>query len=116
MSKVVRLLKRSEVKTADTWDLAPLCESDAQWEELFKKLDKQIATYEKFRGKLGESAKSLAACLQFDHSFDRLGERVGGYAYLKAAEDQADNTYQAMTAHFQNLASRASQAASYIRP
>ena len=31
-------------------------------------------------------------------------------------EDQANNTYQAMVARFQNLATRASQAASYIRP
>ena len=95
---------------------SPLCESDAQWEELFKKLDKQIAGYEKFRGKLGDGAKTLAACLKFDHDFDRLGERVGGYAHLKVTEDQANSTYQAMVARFQNLATRASQAASYIRP
>ena len=104
MSKAIRLPKRSDVKPADTWDLAPLCESDAQWEELFQKLDKQIAGYEKFRGKLGEGAKTLAACLKFDHDFDRLAERVGGYAHLKVTEDQADSTYQAMVARFQNLA------------
>ena len=45
MPKVLRLPKRSDVKSADTWDLAPLCESDAQWEELFQKLDKQIAGF-----------------------------------------------------------------------
>ena len=72
--------------------------------------------YEKFRGKLGEGAKTLAACLKFDHEFDRLAERIGGYAHLKVTEDQADSTYQAMVARFQNLATRASQAASYIRP
>jgi oligoendopeptidase F len=116
MPKVLRLPKRSQVKSDDTWDLAPLCESDAQWEELFQKLDKQIGTYEKFRAKLGEGAKTLASCLKFDHDFDRLGERVGGYAHLKVTEDQANSTYQAMVARFQNLATRASQAASYIRP
>lgn len=116
MPKILRLPKRSAVKMADTWDLAPLCENDAQWEELFRKLDKQIAGFERFRGKLGEGAKSLAACLKFDNDFDRLSERVGGYAHLKVTEDQADSTYQAMIARFQNLATRASQAASYIRP
>jgi len=116
MPKVLRLPKRSTVKTVDTWDLAPLCESDAQWEELFQKLDKQIAGFARFRGKLGESAKSLAACLKFDSDFDRLGERVGGYAHLKATEDQGNSTYQAMVARFSNLATRASQAASYVRP
>jgi oligoendopeptidase F len=116
MPKVLRLPKRSAVKPADTWDLAPLCESDAQWEELFKKLDKQIAGYEKFRGKLGEGAKTLAACFKFDCDFERLGDRVGGYAHLRLTEDQADSASQAMIARFQNLATRASQAASYIRP
>jgi len=116
MAKVLRLPKRSEVKAADTWDLSSLCETDAQLEELFQKLDKQIAGYEKFRGKLGDGAKTLAALFKFDHEFDRLAERVGGYAHLKVTEDQADSTYQAMVAKFQNLATRASQAASYIRP
>jgi oligoendopeptidase F len=116
MPKVLRLPKRSAVKPADTWDLSPLCTSDAQWEELFQKLDREIPGYERFRGKLGQSVKSLAACLKFDHDFDRLAERVGGYAQLKVTEDQANSTYQAMVARFQNLATRASQAASYIRP
>lgn len=116
MPKVLRLPARNKVKPTDTWDLAPLCESDDQWEEQFEKLDKMIAGYAKFRGKLGESAKMLAVCLKFDSDFDRLGERVGGYAHLKATEDQANSTYQAMVARFSNLATRASQAASYIRP
>ena len=116
MPKVLRLPPRSAVKPADTWDLSSLCTTDAQWEELFQKLDKQIAGFEKFRGKLGESAKVLASCLKFDCDFDRLAERVGGYAHLKITEDQANSTYQAMVARFQNLATRASQAASYIRP
>jgi oligoendopeptidase F len=116
MPKVLRLPSRSAVKIADTWDLAPLCESDVQWEELFKKLDRQIAGYEKFRGKLGEGAKTLAACLKFDSDFDRLADRVGGYAHLRLTEDQAASAAQAMVARFQNLATRASQAASYLRP
>ena len=115
MPKVLRLPTRDKVKTPDTWDLAPLCETDAQWEELFHKLDKLIVGFGKFRGKLAEP-KSLAACLKFDAEFDRLGERVGGYAHLKATEDQANSTYQGMVARFSNLATRASQAASFVRP
>jgi oligoendopeptidase F len=116
MPKVLRLPKRSTVKRPDTWDLTPLCESDAQWEELFEQLDKRIAGYETFRGRLGEGAKMLAECLAFDYEFERLGDRVGVYANLKLCEDQANSTYQALMARFQNLATRASQAASFIRP
>src|SRR6478609_9624697 len=116
MPNVLRLPPRSKVKAADTWDLAPMCESDAQWDELFQQLDKQIAGYERFKGKLGDGPGTLAACFQFDRDFDRLDERVGGYAHLKMTEDQANSAYQAMVAKFQNLATRASQVASYIRP
>src|SRR5688572_2289873 len=116
MSKVKRLPPRSQVKLADTWDLSSLYPSDAAWEKDFKKLEKQIATYETFRGKLAESAAQLAACLTFDSGFERLGDRLGTYAFLKTAENQTDSTYQRMVGRFQNVAMRASQAASFIRP
>lgn len=116
MSKIVRLPKRSQVKAADTWDLSSLYESDEAWEKDFKKLEKQIDGFAKFRGKLGEGAKTLAACLKFDNDFDRLGDRLGTYAHLKTTEDQADSTYQRMVGRFTNVATKASQAASYIRP
>ena len=116
MSNVIRLPKRAKVKSADTWDLAKLCETDANWDRLFAELDKAIPSLEKYRGKLGESAKTLAACLKFDSEFDRKAERVGVYAQLRLTEDQTNSTYQGMVARFQNLATRASQAASFIRP
>ena len=110
MSKILRLPKRSKVKTADTWDLSSLCASDEEWEKEFAKLDKLIPGFEKFKGKLGEGAKTLAACLKYDGDFERLGEKVGGYAHLKVTEDQAESKYQGMVGRFQNLATRASQA------
>ena len=75
-------------QTADCWNLASLCKSDAAWEAAFKKWEGEIAGYEKFAGHLGESAKKLAACLKFDIDFDRTGERLGTYAFLKTAEDR----------------------------
>ncbi|MGI8978344.1 MAG: oligoendopeptidase F [Pirellulaceae bacterium] len=116
MSKILRLPKRSKVKPGDTWDLSSLCASDEAWEKEFARLDKLIPGFEKFKGKLGEGAKTLAACLKYDNDFERLGEKVGGYVHLKATEDQAESKYQGMVGRFQNLATRASQAASFIRP
>jgi len=116
MNKVQRLPKRSRVKTADTWDLSSLYESDEAWEADFQKFEKKISGYKKYRGKLGESAKTLAACLRFDSALERLGDRLGVYAFLKTSEDQANSDYQRMLGRFQNAATRASEAGSYIRP
>jgi oligoendopeptidase F len=116
MNKVQRLPKRSRVKTADTWDLSSLYESDEAWEADFQKFEKKISGYKKYRGKLGESARTLAACLRFDSALERLGDRLGVYAFLKTSEDQANSDYQRMLGRFQNAATRASEAGSYIRP
>lgn len=116
MSKVKRLPKRSQVKTEDTWDLSGLYSTDQAWEADLARFESQIAGYEAFRGKLGDSAESLAACLKFDSELDRLGEKLGVFAHLKTTEDQTDSRYQRMFGRFQSIATRASEASSFIRP
>lgn len=107
---------RSEVPAEDRWDLSSLFPDDGAWQQALAELDGMIPTFETFRGCLDESAEKLAEALAFDHRFDRLAERVGTYAFLKTTEDQADSDAQAMKARFQNLAVRAGQAASFMRP
>lgn len=107
---------RNEVNPADCWDLTSLCVDDDAWEADFKKLEEQIPVYESFRGRLAESAEVLHAALVFDSEFEQIAERLGTYAFLKTTEDQANSKYQALKARYQNLAVKASQAASFMRP
>ena len=116
MPSIKQLPPRSKVKTADTWDLSSLFPSDEAWEKAFAAWEKQIAGYAEFQGKLGDDAETLAACLKFDEEFDRAGERLGTYAHLKTAEDTTDSRYQRMQGRYVNVAGRAAEAASYIRP
>ena len=116
MSKVKQLPRRSQVKPANTWDLNSLLASDAAWEKAFKEWEAEIEGYDQFRGQLDDDAKTLAACLRFDTDFERRGERLGTYAFLKTAEDAANSDYQRMIGRYRHAASRANQAASYIRP
>ena len=58
----------------------------------------------------------LADCLRFDEEFDRAGERLGTYAFLKTAEDTAEGKYQRMQGRYMHAAGQAAEAASYIRP
>jgi oligoendopeptidase F len=116
MKKVKQFPPRGRIKPSDRWDLGSLFPDDAAWEKAFVKWEKQIAGYAKFQGKLARDAATLAACLKFDLDVDRAGERLGTYALLKTAEDTTDSKYQRMQGRYINVASRAAQAASYIRP
>ena len=107
MGKTQRLRNRDQVAVEDTWDLASLFQDDAAWEEAFQRYERRIKGYEKFRGKLGTSAAVLAKCLEFDSQLDRLGERLGVYAFLRTAEDQTNSGHQRMLGRFQNVATRA---------
>ena len=116
MSKVKALPKREQVKPQDCWNLASLFKSDPEWEKSFKRWEGQIGGYEKFKGKLASGGRTLAACLRFDADFDRAGERLGNYAFLRASEDQANSDYQRMKGRYQHVATKAAEAGSYIRP
>jgi len=107
---------RNKVKTSDTWDLSSLFSGDDAWEEAFLAWEKRIAGYSKFQGKLADSARTLADCLWFDEEFDRAGERLGTYAFLKTAEDAAESKFQRMQGRYMHTASLAAQTASFIRP
>ena len=114
--KQITLPPRSQVKVEDTWDLSSLCQNDTAWENTFALWEKQIPRYAKYKGKLGRSAKILADCLNFDRDFDRLGERLGNYAYLRCAQDQAASDSQRMRGRYSMVSSKASEAAAWIRP
>jgi oligoendopeptidase F len=116
MSKTKTLPPRNKVKTVDTWDLSPLFTDDAAWAAAYKKLEKMVPGYRKFRGKLGRSAKVVRACFDFDVQFEKLSEKLGSYAFLKQSEDVADSAYSGMVEQFTFLATRASEESSYIAP
>nr|WP_145087460.1 oligoendopeptidase F [Aureliella helgolandensis] len=116
MNAVKHVPARSEVPEQDCWDLSSLQASDTAWNEDFKKFEQGIEKYATFQGRLSEGPAVLAECFRFDQEMDLLAERLGTYAFLKTTEDQANNTYQALVGRFQNVAVKAGQLASYIRP
>jgi oligoendopeptidase F len=116
MPKTTKLPARSQLKSADTWDLSSLFGSDDDWERAFAAWETQIPQYEKYRGTLGDGPVALAKCLAFDSDFDRAGERLGTYAHLKTAEDLANSDYQRMLGRYEHVATQAAEAASFIRP
>ena len=116
MPTVKKLPLRSQVKLDDTWDLSSLFPADDAWEQAFAHWEDRLRQYARYRGTLAESPQRLAACLKFHLDLERAGERLGTYAFLKTAEDTTNSVYLAMQGRFQNAASRAAQAASFMQP
>lgn len=116
MATVKAIPTRSEVAEKDTWDLAPLFKNDAAWDKAYKKIERMIGEFSRFKGKLGSSPKVLRECCDFEVEFEKLAERLGSYAFLRASENVADNDAQSKIARYTYLATRANEAASFIAP
>lgn len=116
MAKAKRIPLRSEVNAADTWDLSPLFKSDAAWERALKKLASRVPEFEKYRGRVGESAQVLREVCELEVEVGKEAERLQSYAFLKASEDLSNSHYQGLTQRYLHLATRLNEAGSFIAP
>jgi len=92
--KKIRLLSRRDLPQEMTWDLEPLYPDSAGWEKDFTRLDRELRKFQKFQGRLKESAEILGQAFRQNDKLERLIEKVYIYAHLKADEDTADSTGQ----------------------
>ena len=107
---------RSEVPESDQWDLKPLFQSAADWETDFVRLQQTFEGVAKFRGHVGDSAKSLAEVLEFEKQIDLLTDQLNQYAALCTAGDSADAEALSREARLDSLLVRVGEAFSFIAP
>src|SRR5207237_904409 len=69
-----------------------------------------------WKGRVGESAKTLAEVLEFEKRLDLKTERVYHFASLQLAEDSANNDYLARFGQLQNLMTKLAEASAFVVP
>ena len=111
-----KTLTRADVPDSDKWDLTHLFAHADKWSEDFAWLQRSYPKIADWKGRLGESAATLAACLEFEKSLDLKIERLFHYASLQLSEDSANPDYLARMGQMQNLPTKISEAASYLSP
>jgi len=111
-----RIPARSDIAPADTWDLALLYPTPDDWADDFARLQEQFPRYAEFKGTIGQSAASLARCLDFDKDLSLRIERLHHYASLRMSEDSSDAANLKRDAELQNLLTKVAEASSYISP
>ncbi len=105
---------RDQIAEADTWDLSGLYVNKQAWEEEYKQLEQSEKEYAKFQGTLAEGANKISACLEFDSQCMRKLDRVYTYSHLLNDEDKTHNTHQELYERAVGLATKLSQARSFI--
>ena len=94
----VELLKRSEVREEDTWNVKDMYESVEDWEKELTAIRSIVDKVAEYEGKVMESAGSLLAVLS---GLAEAGEKLGlafNYAERLFDEDQTNTAHQAMNA------------------
>jgi oligoendopeptidase F len=111
-----KTLTRADLPDSDKWDLTHLFSGADKWAEDFAWIQQTYPKITEWQGRLGESAATLAACLEFEKSLDQKIERIYHYASLQLAEDGANPEYLARMGQLQNLHTKISEAASFLGP
>src|SRR6266516_3163530 len=107
---------RSEVPTSDKWDHSHLFIDTSTWQEDFAWLQRTYPRFQECKDKVGESAQTLEAVLEFEKSLELKMECVYHYASLQLAEDSTNNEYLARIGQVQNLLTKIGEAAAFVVP
>jgi oligoendopeptidase F len=107
---------RAEIPASDKWDLTHLFVDVSKWQEDFAWVQKTYPRLKEWKGKVGESAKSLADLLEFEKTIDLKLERLYHFASLQLAEDSANTEYLARIGQLQNLLTKIGEASAFVVP
>ncbi len=107
---------RQDVPQADTWDLSPIFADAEAWQREFDAVAGEYLSFQRFKGRMGESASTLLEALDADAAISLRLERLQHYAGLRSSEDSSDAGNLAREAVLSNLLTRISEAASFFTP
>ena len=107
---------RAEIPESDKWDLRHLFADVSKWQEDFAWVQQTYPLLRAWKGKLGESAKNLAECLEFEKTIDQKIERLYHFASLQLAEDSANTQYLARVGQIQNLLTKIGETSAFLIP
>lgn len=104
MTKVMnKTLTRSEVPVEHTWDLRDLFETEKDWEAELAAIPQDLESVTQYKGKVGESAKTLLDSLLAKDALAERITRVMTFASLRQSEDGTNPVNQANSARVASM-------------
>jgi oligoendopeptidase F len=107
---------RADIPESDKWDLTHLFADVSKWQEDFAWLQREYPKLEQWKNRVGESAETLAAVLEFEKTLELKIECVYHYASLQVAGESSNNEYLARIGQVQNLLTKISETAAFVVP
>jgi oligoendopeptidase F len=108
--------RRADIPDSDKWDLTHLFSNVDKWREDLRWVEQTYPKITGWKGKLGQSAKDLAECLEFEKQLDLKIERLYHFASLQLAEDSANTEYLARVGQMQNLLTKIGETFAFVVP
>src|SRR5438309_3956203 len=107
---------RGDISDSDKWDVTQVFADVGKWQEDFAWLQRTYPKLQEWKGRVRESAQTVAAVLEFEKSLDLKIERVYHFASLQLAEDSTNNEYLARIGQVQNLLTKIGETAAFVVP
>ena len=107
---------RDQVSASDTWDLALLYATPADWQGGFEKVQRDYAAAAQWKGRVAESVATLRAVLEFERELSLQIERLGHYASLLTSGDSSNAEHLGREAQFENLMTLIGEATAFFAP
>src|SRR5256886_6873437 len=112
----VKTPTRADISDSDKWNLTHVFADVGKWQEDFAWLQRTYPKLQNWKGRVGDSAQTLAEVLEFEKSLDLKIERIYHYASLQLAEDSTNNEFLARIGRVQNLLTKIGEAAAFLVP
>ena len=111
-----RILTRSDVDDALKWKLEDIYETDAKWEEDYKRLKNMMKEIPEVKKTLTLNVKSLYKALVKIEKAQHIAAYLFVYARMRRDEDNSNPKYQAMTSKAMDINVRLSSELSFVNP
>ncbi len=107
---------RKDMDPQFQWDLTPIFESEAAWEEAYARAEQAVKALEALPGTLCGSREALADGLNRIYEAEQQVERVYSYAFLLKSGDNGDPRNQEMEARAIRLFVALEMATAFVNP
>lgn len=110
-----KILTRAEVREEATWNLDDLFPSVEAWETELKAIRANVSKVTQFKGRLGEGAEMLLACLNAQEELHGRVSRAASFSRLRQSEDGTNSDNLVNSAKAGDMVSNVASALSFVK-